>query len=266
MKPDKDYKTINKIAWNLKTNIHVESEFYNNEAFLKGDSSLKQIELELLGDIQGKSILHLQCHFGQDTISLSRLGAKVTGIDLSDKAIDYASNMAKELAVDTKFICSDIYDLPNVLDEKFDIVFTSYGVIGWLPDMKRWADVIAHFLKPGGHFIMVEFHPVVWMFDDDFKTINYSYFKAGEIVEELQGTYADRASEIQYATVTWNHSLSEILSGLIQSGIRIARFEEYNYSPQNCFNHTIRIDKDKYRIEHLDDKLPMIFALEGIKE
>ena len=119
-----------------------------------------------------------------------RLGAKATGIDLSDNAINYAQNMAKELEIDTRFICSDIYELPNVLDDKFDIVFTSYGVIGWLPDLKEWAKVAAHFLKPGGQFIMVEFHPVVWMFDDDFSSIDYSYFKGAEIIEQLEGSYA----------------------------------------------------------------------------
>ena len=261
-----DYKKINRIAWNLKTDIHVNSEFYDNESFLKGTSSLKNIELNLLGDIKGKSILHLQCHFGQDSISLSRLGAKVTGIDLSDNAINYAQKMAKELAVDAKFVCSDIYDLPNVLEEKFDIVFTSYGVIGWLPDMGQWAKVISHHLKQGGHFIMVEFHPVVWMFDDDFKAINYSYFKAGEIVEQLEGSYADRNSDIQYSTVTWNHSLSEIINSLIRAGIRITQFEEYDYSIQNCFKHTVKKDENKYQIKHLDNKLPMTFAIEGIKD
>lgn len=260
-----DYKKINKAAWNLKTEIHINSEFYDNESFLKGESSLKHIELDLLGDIQGKSILHLQCHFGQDTISLSRLGAKVTGIDLSDNAIRYAQNTAKELGTDTRFICSDIYELPDVLDDKFDIVFTSYGVIGWLPDMGRWAEIIARYLKPGGQFMMVEFHPVVWMFDDDFKTIDYSYFKGVEIIEQLEGSYADRNAEIEYTTVTWTHSLSEVINNLIQAGICITRFEEYNYSPYNCFKHTIQIDKDKYRIKHLSDKLPMIYAVKGIK-
>lgn len=249
----------------MKTEIHINSEFYDNESFLKGESSLKHIELDLLGDIQGKSILHLQCHFGQDTISLSRLGAKVTGIDLSDNAIRYAQNTAKELGTDTRFICSDIYELPDVLDDKFDIVFTSYGVIGWLPDMGRWAEIIARYLKPGGQFMMVEFHPVVWMFDDDFKTIDYSYFKGAEIIEQLEGSYADRNAEIEYTTVTWTHSLSEVINNLIQAGICITRFEEYNYSPYNCFKHTIQIDKDKYRIKHLSDKLPMIYAVKGIK-
>lgn len=261
-----DYKKINKIAWNLKTDIHVNSEFYNNESFLKGKSSLKHIEIDLLGDIKGKSILHLQCHFGQDTISLAGLGAKVTGVDLSDNAINYARNMADELVVDAKFVCSDIYDLPNVLDEKVDIVFTSYGVIGWLPDMEQWAKVISQYLNPGGRFVMVEFHPVVWMFDDNFKVIDYSYFQTGEIFEQIEGTYADRNSEVQYSTVTWNHSLSDVLNNLIRANIRINRFEEYNYSPQNCFKHTVAIDFERYRIKHLDDKLPMIYAIEGIKQ
>lgn len=260
-----DYKNINKNAWNLKTDLHVNSRFYDNEFFLQGNSSLKGIELDLLGDIRNKSVLHLQCHFGQDSISLSRLGAKVTGIDLSDKAINYARKMADELKVDTKFICSDIYELPAVLEEKFDIVFTSYGVIGWLPDLEKWANIISHYLKPDGRFIIAEFHPMVWMFDDNFSEITYDYFNVGEIVEQIGGSYADRNAEIQYTTITWNHSLSEVVNNLIQSGIRISRFEEFDYSPYNCFNPTIQIEKDKYRIKHLDSKIPMVFAIEGIR-
>lgn len=174
--------------------------------------------------------------------------------------------MAQELKTDTTFICSDLYALPDVLDEKFDIVFTSYGVIGWLPDMKQWAEVISHYLKPDGHFIMVEFHPAVWMFDDEFKTIAYNYFNAGEIVEQLEGSYTDRNAEIQYTTVTWNHSLSEVINSLIQAGIRIHQFKEFDYSPYDCFKHTVRIDKNKYRIKHFENKFPMLYAIEGIKE
>lgn len=260
-----DYKEINKIAWNLKTDVHVNSGFYDNDSFRKGESSLKSIELDLLGDIKDKSILHLQCHFGQDSLSLSRLGAKVTGVDLSDRAIDYARKTAAELGLDARFICSDVYELPDVLHEKFDIVFTSYGVIGWLPDMRRWAEVIAYYLKPGGRFIMAEFHPVLWMFDEDFKAVAYNYFNAGEIVEQMEGTYADPGSAIRYMTVSWNHSLSEVLSNLIRAGICIIRFEEFDYSPYNCFNHTVEIEKDQYRIALFGDKCPMVYAVEGKK-
>lgn len=261
-----DYIKTNKAAWNLKTDIHINSEFYDQTSFLKGKSSLKNIESDFLGNISGKSILHLQCHFGQDTISLSRAGAKATGIDFSDVAIDHARKTAQELSIDTRFVCSDVYELPEVLNEKFDIVFTSYGVLGWLPDMEKWANVVSCFLKPGGRFVMVEFHPVVWMFDDEFKTVAYNYFNEGEIIEQVQGTYADKKNEISYTTICRNHNLSEVIGNLIKAGIRIGRFEEFDYSPYDCFKNTVRIDEDKYRIKHLDDKIPMIYAIEGIKQ
>ncbi len=122
------------------------------------------------------------------------MGAKVTGIDLSDKAIATARELNTELNLDAEFIVSDVFDLPNNLEGEFDIVFTSYGTIGWLPDMNKWGSVINHFLKPEGKFVFVEFHPNVWMYDDDFTHVKYNYFKDDAIVEEEQGTYADKDS------------------------------------------------------------------------
>lgn len=261
-----NYVEINKNAWNLKTEIHIKSDFYGNEAFLKGKSSLKEIELNLLGNIQGKSILHLQCHFGQDSISLSRMGAKVTGIDLSDKAIERARGFAQQANVDTEFISCDIFDLPNHLDKQYDIVFTSYGVIGWLPDLDKWAAIISRYLKSKGKFIFVEFHPFIWMYDYDFKTIEYNYFNSGEIVETNKGSYTDKNADIEYSTVSWNHSTSEVLNSLIKHNIEINSFDEYNYSPYNCFNHTIQIDTDKYQIDILGDKVPITFSVVGTKK
>lgn len=132
-----DYKEINRKSWNQRTDIHIGSDFYNNDSFIKGRNSLNSIEIDLLGDIKEKSILHLQCHFGQDTISLNRLGAKSTGVDLSDKSIERAKELASTAKSDSTFICSDIYELPNKLDEKFDIVYTAYGAICWLPEIGR---------------------------------------------------------------------------------------------------------------------------------
>ena len=145
-----NYKEINRQAWNIKTAIHIDSDFYDNDSFLKGRNTLNSIELDMLGDVHGKSILHLQCHFGQDSISLARMGAEVTAVDLSEKAIENARIFSKQLGFDVNFICSDIYDLPEILDQKFDIVFTSYGVIGWLPDLDSWAQLISNYLKPHG--------------------------------------------------------------------------------------------------------------------
>ncbi|SDL56224.1 Methyltransferase domain-containing protein [Pedobacter steynii] len=263
---DIDYLAINKQSWNNRTDAHLKSAFYDLDGFLKGKSSLNDIELNLLGNIEGKSILHLQCHFGQDTISLNRLGAEVTGVDLSDKAIESAKHLASQMNSTAKFVCCDIYDLPNHLDQKFDIVFTSYGTIGWLPDLQQWGKLISNYLKPNGRFVFVEFHPVVWMFDDNFETVAYNYFNSGPILETESGTYADRDAEINQQYVCWNHGMAEVLSSLITNGLEINAFREFDYSPYNCFNKTIEFEPKKYRIEHLNDKIPMVYAIEARKK
>jgi len=265
MDSEKNYVAINKESWNNKIEVHLNSDFYDLKGFISGNTSLNEIELNLLGDIKGKSILHLQCHFGQDTISLSRLGAHATGVDLSDKAIENARKFAKETNSDANFICCDIYDLPNHLNREFDLVFTSYGTIGWLPDLDKWAKIISRFLKPNGKFVFVEFHPVVWMFDDNFETIKYNYFNSGAIVETESGTYADKNADITQEYVMWNHGFSEVINGLIKNGLILNSLDEFDYSPYNCFNKTIEIGPQKYRIKHLDNKIPMVYALTATK-
>jgi SAM-dependent methyltransferase len=232
---EKNYITINKSSWNARTEHHVTSAFYDVDGFLKGNSSLKEIELQLLGDVNGKNILHLQCHFGQDSISLGKMGAKVTGVDFSDKAIGYARELSIKASAEVSFVCCDVYELPENLHEEFDIVFTSYGTIGWLPDLDKWAKIIAGFLKPGGKFIFVEFHPVVWMFDDDFSKIAYDYLNTGPIVETESGTYADRNAPIKNEYVLWNHGIGEVVNSLIENGLEINSLDEFDYSPYNCF-------------------------------
>jgi 2-polyprenyl-3-methyl-5-hydroxy-6-metoxy-1,4-benzoquinol methylase len=262
----KNYLSINKESWNKRVEPHLKSDFYDMENFVKGKNSLNSFELNLLGDVSGKSILHLQCHFGQDSISLSRMGAQVTGIDLSDKAIEVAQNLVQQLGTDTKFVCSDVYDLPNVLEGKFDIVFTSYGTIGWLPDLDKWAGVISHFLKPEGRFIFAEFHPVVWMYDNDFTRVAYSYFNDGTIEETQEGTYADKSAPIFIEYISWNHSLSEVFTALLGKGLQIKTFQEFDYSPYNCFNNTVEFEKGKFRIETFGNKIPMVYTIEALKK
>jgi 2-polyprenyl-3-methyl-5-hydroxy-6-metoxy-1,4-benzoquinol methylase len=266
METHQHYQNINRQSWNNKVEIHLNSEFYDHHNFMKGKSSLQSIELGLLGDVSGKKILHLQCHFGQDSISLSRLGAKVTGIDLSDKAIDAAKKIAAETQMDTQFICCDLYDLPQYLDEKFDVVFTSYGTIGWLPDLDKWAKIISHFLKPKGQFVFVEFHPVVWMFDDSFEKIDYRYFNSGAIVETDSGTYAEKNAALSQSYVMWNHGMGEVVNSLIKNGLQIQSLDEYDYSPYNCFSNTVMVEENKYRIEHLDNKIPMVYSLAATRK
>ena len=160
-----------------------------------------------------------------------------------------------------KFGFNPKYLTQKNIDEKFDIVYTSYGVIGWLPDLDNWAKIISQSLKPGGKLIFVEFHPFVWMFDDNFKEIKYHYHNERPIIEEYSGTYANKEADIKTDYVGWNHSLSEIFTSLIKHGLEIQHFEEYDYSPYNCFNETIEFEKGKYRIKHLDNKIPMLFSL-----
>lgn len=266
MSPEQNYIEINRQSWNNRTDAHLKSEFYDMQGFLNGKTSLNDIELNLLNDVKGKTILHLQCHFGQDTISLSRLGAEVTGVDLSDKAIENARQIAKDTKSNANFICCDIYDLPNHLKQQFDIVYTSYGTIGWLPDLDKWAKIISQFLKPKGEFIFVEFHPVVWMFDDNFEKIAYNYFNSGAIVETESGTYADKTADITQEYVMWNHSLGEVVNSLIKNGLEINALEEFDYSPYNCFNKTIQIAPKKYRIKHLENKIPMVYSIVSTKK
>lgn len=260
-----DYIAINRASWNNKVRFHLESDFYDVAGFLKGASSLHSIELSLLGDITGKRILHLQCHFGQDTISLARMGAQVTGADLSDKAIEAAKALAQKTNAAADFICCDLYELPQHLNETFDIVFTSYGTIGWLPDLDKWAAVISQYLKPGGTFVFAEFHPVVWMFDDDFKHIGYHYFNTGPIEETYAGTYADRSADLNQSYVMWNHGLGEVLGSLLRNGLKLRTFEEFDYSPFDCFRNTEEVAPKKYRIRHLGNKIPMVYAVTAVK-
>lgn len=266
MNPENNFIEINKHSWNNRVDTHLHSEFYNLERFLKGETSLNPIELEILGDIKGKRILHLQCHFGQDSISLSRLGAEVTGIDFSDKAIESARKIARETSSDVQFICCDLYDLGDHLDKQFDLIFTSYGTIAWLPDLDKWGKIISRFLKPTGKFVFVEFHPVVWMFDENFNKISYNYFNVAPIAETESGTYADKNASISQSYVTWNHSISEVISSLLNNSLELNEIREYDYSPYNVFNNTIEIEPKKFRIKHFDNKIPMVFSIVASKK
>ncbi|MEO7523814.1 MAG: class I SAM-dependent methyltransferase [Ferruginibacter sp.] len=261
-----NYIEKNKAAWNSRTNHHFNSSFYDVEGFLKGKNSLNDIELKLLNHVEGKNILHLQCHFGQDTISLARMGANVTGVDLSDNAINKAVELSARANVNTTFICCDIYELPRYLDKEFDFVFSSYGTIGWFPNLDKWAAIISKFLKPDGKFIFAEFHPVVWMFDNEFEKVIYTYSKSEPIIEVEEGTYADRSAPITTEMITWNHSISEVITSLLQQGLELNFFKEYDYSPYNCFSKTIEFEPGKFRIEHFGNKIPMVYALSATKK
>ena len=259
------YFEANRSLWNQRTAIHKDSDFYKLSAFKAGENVLTQIELNEIGDVKGKSLLHLQCHFGMDTMSFSRMGAKCTGIDLSDEAIKLAKDINEELKLDAKFICCNVYDTSKYVKEKFDIVFTSYGTIGWLPDLDPWAKVIEERLKPGGYFYMAEFHPVVWMFDDDFTHIKYHYDNKELIVMENQPTYTGDKNEITGKEYSWNHSISEVLNALINAGLKIEFFSEHTFSPYSNFKNSVETETGKWHIKGMEGKIPMVYSLKAGK-
>lgn len=252
----------NKSLWNAKVPIHLGSAFYDNEAFLKGKSSLTEIEADAFGDVRGKSLLHLQCHFGQDTMSWARKGAKATGIDFSENAIEAARKINDELGLDVSFVLSDVYSLPEVLEDQFDFVFTTYGAIPWLPDLGKWAEVVAHFLKPGGIFYLAEFHPTLYLFNFDTHQVEYGYFTEKTPYEELvTGTYADPAAPIEHKEFFWNHAISEVITPLVDRGLQLLEFKEYDYSPFNCFPNMVEREPGRFVWGNFGVRLPHIFSV-----
>jgi 2-polyprenyl-3-methyl-5-hydroxy-6-metoxy-1,4-benzoquinol methylase len=262
----KEYQSTNRDAWNKRVSSHLASDFYDLDGWKAGKNSLNDIELALLGDVKGKSILHLQCHFGQDSLSLARMGAKVVGVDLSDEAIQTAQKLNTELGLNAEFVVSDVLDAIGKIDQKFDFVFTSYGTIGWLPDLNKWAETIAHYLKPKGKLIFADFHPVVWMFDDAFEKIEFRYFQDKAIVETTKGIYADTEAKFEKTEVTWNHGLAEVFHALEGNGLILKEFEEYDYSPYNCFSGMKKLDERKFIVEKHGNKLPMVYSLVAEKK
>jgi SAM-dependent methyltransferase len=260
------YFDSNKSLWNKRAELHINSEFYNVTAFKQGKSSLNSIEIEELGAVAGKSLLHLQCHFGMDTISWARNGAIATGLDFSENAIRIARGLADELKQNVKFVCCNVYEATQYIKKRFDIVFTSYGTIGWLPELQKWARIISELLDGGGKFYMVDFHPMIWMFDENFDYFKYSYFNTGQpIIEENGGSYAVKSEGLPGREYGWNHSISDIINSLTSAGLTLQFLNEHSYSPYNSFNNMIETQPGKWKIRKLEDKIPMLFSLAAVK-
>lgn len=235
----------NQQAWDARVEVHAQSRFYDVDGFRSGQSSLTPLEERLVGDVSGKSLLHLQCHFGLDTLSWARKGAQVTGVDFSAKAIVLARRLAEEvgLSAAARFVECNVYDTRSHVQESFDIVFSSFGVTGWLPDLRPWAQVIKESLKPGGRFVLVEFHPYVWMSQvGPDLSIRYPYFNRGPITEAGSGTYAERSAQISYREHGWNHPLADVITALLSVGLRLDQLAEYDSSPFDIFSNMVRKD------------------------
>jgi SAM-dependent methyltransferase len=190
------------------------------------------------------------------------MGAKVTGVDLSPKSIKLARELNDQLKLDATFVESNVLELQHNLEGRFDLIFTSFGVTSWLPNLEKWASVIDHFLKPGGTFFIAEFHPTLYMFDFPTQKIEFDYFDGGKaILEEVTGTYTDRKANISYKEYFWTHSLHEIINPLVQKGLIVQEFLEYPYSPFNCFENMHEIEKGKYKFSDLKTSIPHVYSL-----
>lgn len=267
------YRGANRTAWDAWAKLHVGSPFYDVEGFKRGVSRrapLDALETRLVGDVAGRSLLHLQCHFGLDTIAWARRGAVVTGVDFSGEAIAAARALAADLGVAAAFVESDIYDLPERLGGEFDVVFTSHGVLGWLPDLERWGGIIARFLKPGGRFCIVEQHPFAMIFDDAPGTpplhVAYPYFHAAEPMRvEGRGSYAVPEAPVKTVTYQWAHALADILGAVLRAGLRIESFEEHAFECYRMFPWLERRPDGTWRAPSDLREIPLMFSLTAVR-
>lgn len=262
----KDYSQINKKWWNDVTPIHAKSKLYNLPAFKKGRTSLFTIEREELTNVKGKTLLHPFCHFGMDTLSWARKGAVVTGVDISDKAITLAKKLSKETNVPGRFVCSDIYNLPKVLDEKFDIIFMSYGVLCWVSKINKWAKIMSHFLKEGGTFYITELHPFTNILSSEFE-ITYKYFEKGPYIDDSSGTYTDWNADIHGETYIWNHTISDVMNALVRQGLQIEFVHEFPYTMYDQFPGFMQKNKKgQYLLKNKKMQIPLLFSLKATKQ
>lgn len=260
----------NRRMWNERARINVRSAMYAHQDFLDNRrDTLHDIERrELEGLLPGAKVLHLMCHFGHDTLSMAMLGAEVTGVDFSQDAIAVARESAETLQLPARFIESNLYDLPQHLDETFDIVFMSYGVLTWLPDLQAWAKLLARYIKPGGLFYMAEYHPAVMIFDDEAPApvLRYSYFNEGAQVFEVKGSYADRdAQNEEKISYEWAYPLGDVITSLIQAGLQIDYVHEFPQTNYPMFDWLERRADGYWYLPAGLPALPLVFSIQARK-
>jgi SAM-dependent methyltransferase len=261
----------NKALWNELTAIHARGETYRMTAFREGTKQLDPLVRTEVGDVAGKSLLHLQCHFGMDTLMWARLGARVTGIDLADEAIALARQLSDEIGIPATFIESDLYDLPHVLAGVFDIIYTSWGVLSWLPDLRQWGQIIARYLAPGAVFYIAEGHPFMQVFYDEDDAVNlrvhYGYFHQAQPLYVPPGhDYADQTQRLSHPEYAWNHTIGDILNALIDAGLRITFFHEHQVLPWKAFPFLVNDEQGYWCLPPDYPPFPLSFSLKATKE
>ena len=258
----------NRANWDERVAVHTQSRFYDVEGWLANGSGPRGEELDALGDPTDLSLVHLQCHFGQDTLGWARAGATVTGVDFSTAAIDAARTLADRagLADRSTFVCSNVYDAPEALAcERFDIVYVSLGALCWLPDVAAWAEVVRRLLKPEGRLYIHEVHPLSATLDDEGDRIEFSYFEEPErpLVFDQDTTYTDGAKLSATTTYEWNHSLGEIIGSLVRCGLVIDALEEHDWTVFQQFPWLLDVERGHYVIPPERPRIPLTFTLQA---
>jgi SAM-dependent methyltransferase len=265
---DAQYILKNKEGWDLRTGVHLKSKFYDVSRFIKGENTLNKPELELIQNVENKTLLHLQCHFGLDTLSWGRLGAIPTGVDFSSNAIKAARTLSKEAGIAADFIEADVQDLkPHINKESFDLVFSSYGVLCWVENLEKWAEGIYFSLKSGGKFVLVEFHPILDILFDGIVSGFSQYFNSKKPLGEVtRGTYTDREADIEYLEYRWQHPLSEVINVLLKVGLKLDTYQEYPYSPYKLFPSLVVQENGCWFSKDKKQDIPYLYSLMVTKD
>jgi SAM-dependent methyltransferase len=271
-----DYRAVNRANWNERAPAHAASPDYAVDRFLADPSYLSHVvrfDLPRLGDVAGLRGVHLQCHIGTDTISLSRLGARMTGLDFSGASLAVARDLAARAGAEIEYVEAEVYDAPDVLGSAgFDLVFTGVGALCWLPDVARWARVVSALLRPGGRLFIREGHPMLWAIDetrsDGVLAVDYPYFETAEpLVWEEDGTYVATDASFQHnVTHSWNHGLAEVVTAVTAAGLELTMLEEHDSVPWNAIpGRMTRDEHDEYRLTERPERLPCTYTLQARK-
>ena len=270
------YVDVNRESWDDRAPAHAASVDYGVDRFVADPKFLSDIvrfDVPRLGDIRGLRGVHLQCHIGTDTISLARLGARMTGLDFSRASLDQARSLSERAGPRVEFVEAEVYSAVEVLGrESFDLVFTGIGALCWLPSIVRWANVVGDLLVAGGRLFIREGHPMLWTVDDERVdgelTVDYPYFEREEaIVSEYPGTYVETAATFTYnVTHQWNHGLGEIVTALLESGMGITMLVEHDSVPWEALpGKMTRTEFGEWRLTDRPWRLPHSYTLQAIK-
>ncbi|MFJ6748166.1 class I SAM-dependent methyltransferase [Streptomyces sp. NPDC091266] len=269
--PD-DWREANRLMWDERVAIHTTSDYYDQDGFRRGKDAIRDFETAEVGDVTGRTLLHLQCHFGQDTLSwLHRGASRVVGLDFSEPAVEAARDLAAELGYGpdrASFVAADVYDAAEAVpDTSYDVVYTGIGALNWLPDLVRWAEAAASLITPGGFLYLAEFHPLCDALDDETGSrVTHDYFSREAWVEETPGTYTDFAAPtVNNRSIEWQHPISDVITALAGAGLRIDFLHEHDMTMFRRFTALRRHDDGYYRLPEDRPRIPLMYSLKATR-